>query len=210
MLKKKSCENCEGKIKSSHNFCPSCGTRLKIEGNEWGMLGKKDGIKEKTPQLFSGIGGKMMNKMLGSAIKMLEKEMMQGSELGKMPKTKMKLMINGKEIGPQGIVQKKPAAKENLKFLPIDFSDTNLQKWKSLEKKDPKSNLKREGDKIKYEIEVPEVQSIKDVSIVKLENSLEVRAVGKNTSYLKRVPIDLPLKKYSLLKGILTLELDTL
>ncbi len=207
MLKKNKCQNCNKKIKNSYNFCPYCGFQTKESKEKYGLLGKNDlQPKQITPKIFTGIGGGMMNKMIGSAIKMLEKEM--GKEMGNLNNLqngKIKLMINGKEIKPQ---QKSTKTKLNTKFLPIDFSNENLKKWKLLSKKEPESKLKRIENKINYEIKIPEVKSIKDISIIKLENSMEVRAVGEKTAYLKRIPINLPLKKYSLLKGILTLEMD--
>lgn len=204
---KNKCNNCNEKIKKSYSFCPNCGNPLNSSKKEYGMLGKNDSIENQMPKITGGgLMGNMMNKMIGNAMKMLEQEM--NKELGdmeKQPKTKIKLMVNGKEIKPMEEFSEK---KENTKILPIDFSEDNLKKWKKFEKKEPKSKLKRIDNKIQYEIEMPEVNSIKDVSIIKLENSLEVRAIGKKTSYLKNISIDLPLKKYSLLKGILTLELD--
>lgn len=206
MLRKKSCKNCKEKIKGSPNFCSNCGIQLKDQTKNWGMLGKSDSPVKEAPNIFQGIGGNMMNKMLGSAIKMLEKEMQK--EMKNTPKTKVKLMINGKEINTP-IEQAQEKNDPNTKILPINFSKENLNKWKNLKKIEPKSNLKRVEDKIQYEIEVPEVESIKDISIVKLENSLEVRAIGQKKGYQKNIPINLPLKKYSLLKGLLTLEMDT-
>ena len=64
------------------------------------------------------------------------------------------------------------------------------------------------GDKIQYEIEIKDVNSIKDISIIKLESSIEIKAIGEKNAYLKNIPINLPLKKYTLLNGILTLEID--
>jgi hypothetical protein len=206
MLKKNKCKNCEKKIKNSYSFCPNCGFQLKDLKEKYNMLGKQNSPQQQAPKIFTGIGGGMMNKMLGNAIKMLEKEMTKEmGELNKLPNGKIKLMINGKEINPQ---QKAQKVDENTKFLPIEFSNENLKKWKTLSKKEPESKLKRIENKINYELEVPEVKSIKDISIIKLENSMEVRAIGENIAYLKRIPINLPLKKYSLLKGLLTLEMD--
>lgn len=201
---KKRCNNCNEKIKKIYSFCPSCGIPLKESKDEWGMLGKNDSIENELPKITGGgLMGNMMNKMLGNAIKMLEQEMNKElGEIEKQPRTKIKLMVNGKEINPY------EEKRENAKILPIEFSDENLKKWKKMEKKEPKSKLRRVDDKIKYELEIPEVKSIQDISIVKLENSLEVRAIGKKTGYVKNISIDLPLKKYTLLKGILTLELD--
>ena len=70
MFKKKICQNCNDKIKASDNFCSNCGFPIKNQTNNWGMLGKKDTKNEKMPKIFSGIGGNMMNKMLGNAIGM--------------------------------------------------------------------------------------------------------------------------------------------
>lgn len=200
MLRKK-CGKCGEKTKNSYTFCPNCGVQLRKQ-EDWGFLGKNDfnSFEGNNETPFEGL----INKMLGSALKILEKEIQKEMKPNsKNSSPKMRLMINGKEIN----------SKENIRnaetqFLPIDFSPENLEKWKKLKKEEPISNLRREEDKINYEIDVPEVKSIKDISIVKLENSLEIRAVGENKAYLKRVPIDLPLRKYSLIKGLLVLEMD--
>ena len=206
MIRKNKCPNCEGRLKTSYNFCPNCGSQVKEIKQKYGMLGKKDSIsKQQMPKIFTGIGSGMMNKMLGSAMKMLEKEMSKEMrDLNNLQNGKIRLMINGKEIVPQ----QKSKNDTNTKFLPIEFSKENLEKWKKLKKEEPESKLKRVDNKINYELEIPEVKSIKDISIVKLENSMEVRAIGEKTAYQKIIPINLPLKKFSLLKGLLTLEMD--
>lgn len=203
--KSKKCANCGEKLKDSYSFCPNCGMPTGNQQKNYGILGKRE-IKGQTPmqpEIFSGIGSGIFNKMLGSAMKMLEKEMQKEMSQSPLNNSRVKVMINGKEINPQNKDEK-----GSKKFLPIEFSKENLNKWTKLEKTEPISNLKRVDDKIEYEIEVPGVESIKDVSIVKLENSLEVKALAKKTAYVKTVPINLPLKKYSLLKGKLILELD--
>ncbi len=208
MIKKKKCNVCKKKIKGSYSFCPNCGSQIGNYEERWGILGKND-LESEKPGILEGLGNKIINKMVSSTFKMLEKELKKGfSNPKNVPKTRMKLMINGKEIIPQG--GKNYQTDSNTKFLPIEFSNENLKRWKNMKKREPKSKLKRIEDKIEYEVEVPGVNSIKDISIIKLENSLEIKAVGKKTGYIKRIPINLPLKKYSLVKGILTLELDAL
>lgn len=208
MLKRKKCNVCGESIKGDYSFCPNCGTQLKDNvNNKWGILGKNDlPTTNSQPGFIEGIGDKIINKMISSTFKMLEKEFNKGAtDIEKMPQPKMKLMINGKEIGA------KPKKKNSdTKFLPIEFSNDNLKKWKKISKKEPKSSIKRIDDKIEYEVEIPGVKSINDISIIKLENSLEIKAVSDKTGYVKRIPINMPLKKYSLAKGILTLELDAL
>ncbi|NCN51579.1 zinc ribbon domain-containing protein [archaeon] len=210
MLNKKKCKVCKETVKRKQNFCPNCGSQLKNYNETWGLLGRDDSINKK-PGIIEGFGDKIINKMISSTFKMLEKEIQKGFKGNqKTPQTKMKLMINGKEILPQEAQKNAQKKDPNLKFLPIEFSDENLKKWKKVKKKEPKSKLKRVEDKIEYEVEIPGVKSIKDISIIKLENSLEIKAVSDKAGYLKRIPIDLPLKKYSLVKGILTLELDAI
>ncbi|MDA3837116.1 MAG: zinc ribbon domain-containing protein [Nanoarchaeota archaeon] len=210
MLKKTKCSNCESGIKKSHNFCPNCGIQLKETSQDYGMLGANDKIKEveKSKLFGGGLSGNIMNKMIGGAIKMIEKEMQKEMSNQKMPTTKIKLMLNGKEISPQKLPQQNNIKKEAPKNLPIDFSEDNLKKWPTLKKEEPKTNLKRIGDKIEYEMEMPGVETIKDISIIKLEKSLEIKAISKENAYVKIIPIDMPLKKFTLLKGKLTLELD--
>jgi HSP20 family molecular chaperone IbpA len=145
----------------------------------------------------------MIGKMLNQTMKMLEKEMTKETSQDK--KTHLKIMINGKEI-PR---QEKAKLKAPVKIMPIEFSVESQKKFSKLKKTEPKTNLKRLGDKIIYELETPGVESIKDISIIRLEKGLEVRAVSKNKAYQKAIKIDLPLTKYQLLDGIISLELET-
>lgn len=211
MFNKKTCNNCSEKLKSSYNFCPECGSKTNLESTKWGMLGKNDESKAEPqiPKAMGGLTGGLINKMLGNTMKMLEKELQK--EMGQNqtpPNTKFKLMINGKELSPQVNLSQQGNSKENVKILPIEFSKDNLKKWSKLEKESPKTNLKRVGDEVRYEIDIDGVNSIKDISIMKLENGIEVKAISKDKAYLKTISIDLPLKKYSLFEGKLTLNLD--
>jgi len=224
MFNKKTCKNCDAKIKDSYNFCPDCGFQLKPVSENYGMLGKSD-KPQKAPQvkmfgggITGGIMNKLVNKMMTDLAKAQNGQGMPGG-LGGISEddlTKaMKQLLPGvkvsvKKTGPNGqsIPAQQSTKKAETKILPIEFSKENLKAWPELKKKEPKTNLRRIGDSIQYELDVPKVSSIKDVSIVKLEKSLEVKAIAKETGYLKVIPIDMPLKKFSLLNGKLTLELD--
>lgn len=211
MLKKNKCPHCEKKLKSKYEYCPTCGYKIRNSKKEWGMLGKNDFIEEGMPSIFSGFTGGMLNKMMGSAMKMLEKEMQkEGKESQKQPTTKIRLMINGREITP--IINRIPQAQKQertpAKTLPINFSFENLKKFKKMPKKEPKTQVRRMGDKLTYELEVPGVESIKDIAIIKIDKGIEIKALAKNKAYEKTISIDLPLLKYILLEGRLFLELD--
>ena len=53
---------------------------------------------------------------------------------------------------------------------------------------------------------MPGIKSIKDISIIKLENSIELKAISKNKAYFKLIPINLPITNYGILKERLILE----
>jgi len=209
MIKKK-CKKCGEKVNFRSKFCSNCGTPLKkVNSEDWGMLGKND-IEEQNPSpnsLLDGFTGNMFNKMLGSAMKMLEQEMKR--EISKeniQPKTNVRLMINGKEIDLKNVNQKKEVEKRE-KILE-DFPKKSLKKFSELPRKEPKTSVKRLSNTVIYEINLPGVKSLADLSIVKLENSIEIKAVAKDKAYFKLIPVNLSILDYELEKGKLILELE--
>lgn len=216
MFDKKICKNCKEKISGKFDFCPHCGAYNGNNKNEdYGMLGKKDTqdpFEEMGKGLFGGMSGKMLNKMLGSAMKMLEKEMQKNmqNQTRINPQTNFELYINGKKINPQNIKVTKKEIPKNIitkKVSTPQFDEETQKRFSQLEKAEPQTNIRRLSNKVVYEIDVPGVESIKDVSVLKLENSLEIRAITKDKAYKKIISIDLPLKKYKLEKDKLILEL---
>ena len=204
MFNKRYCRNCREKVSSKYRFCPSCGREIEnYKEEDWGMLGREDVLGEESfaNPFFTGFGGRMLNNMLGNAFKMLEKEM---KNVEKTPGSNVRLMINGKEI--QIGQQKKP--RETIRTIPKrEFGKEQLKKILELPKKEPKTILKRMGDKIIYEIEMPEVKSLNDVLINNLENGIEIKAIGESTIYSKTIPINMPITNQTLSEGKLFLEL---
>jgi len=237
MFNKKNCHNCNKKVNKEHLFCPNCGINLNSnkknsKKEEYGMLGKEDILEEPGMQdLFGGFGGKMMSKMLNNAIKMMEKEIQRNMEIQKkissqntknsLNKTHFELYINGKRINPENIkITRHPlerniqnssqktisrTTKNSLKNIP--FSLENKNAFSKLEKKEPKTSIRRLSNKIIYEIEVPDVESINNISINQLDSSIEIKAIGKKTGYEKIIPINFPISSYELSNGKLILEL---
>ncbi len=222
MFSKKTCQRCGRKTNKNNSFCPSCGNPLKksLRKEEMGMLGENDSFNERdmfSNTLMGGIGGNFMNKMISHTMKMLEKEMEkemrmsnQPSPSNNFPKTKIRLMINGKEVDLNNGIQKSgETKKEKQKALPLkfkNFSEEQIKKFSKLPKKQPKTELKRIADKLNYEIEIPEVKSVEDISITQLESSIEMKAISSDTAYVKSIPIKLPVIGYEFSKGLLVLE----
>ena len=120
-------------------------------------------------------------------------------------------MINGQRVDPAalGLIQedKKEKPREKVsKTLTEEKRKTLL----SLPEKEPKTSVRRLSNKILYEMEVPGVSSIDDISINQLENSIEVKALSSKKAYKKLIPMSLPIRHYFLTKGKLTLELDSI
>lgn len=215
MFNKKTCKKCGEKVSNKFDFCPYCGLSTSSSNEDWGILGKNDHLNEqdifKSP-MFGGFSGKVLQKMLNNAMKMLEKEMgnlQQGEE--NPLKTNFELYINGKKINPKNIkVTKKQADNENPKKVQPnnEFSQENIKKFSELPKQEPLANIRRLSNKVIYELDVPGVKSLKDISIIKLENSIEIKAVAKDKAYKKLIPINLPLSRYKLDKEKIVLELN--
>jgi len=209
MFGKKYCKRCGNAVRKKNNFCSNCGVRLNYE-EDWGLLGKTDSAEKDffEDSFFGGFSGRMLNNMIGTTMKMLEKEMQKEiKNMEKMPGSNVRLMINGREIKfsePQ--IQRR---KKQVRKIPrTEFNEEQIKEFSKLSKQEPKTSLKRFGDKIIYEIEMPDVNSIKDVLINRLENSIEIKAIGKTKAYSKIIPISVPIINKNLLQGKLILELQ--
>ncbi|MBI2044719.1 hypothetical protein HYT23_01540 [Candidatus Pacearchaeota archaeon] len=212
MFLKKKCQKCNAKISKDFDYCPYCGV-FTGERENWGMLGRNDLTNDMNfmPRgLFAGMNEKVLNKMLTGAMKMLEGEMRGGEKetrtQGPQLRTSVELFINGKRVSPDNIKITRKTAPEENKEKEIVPSE-NLKKFPELPKKEPSTNIRRLANKVVYEIDVPGVTSLNDISIAKLEKSIEIKAVSKEHAYKKLIPIDLPLRRYKLEKEKLILEL---
>lgn len=213
MFNKKSCNKCGKKINQSYDFCPFCGNNIIGKQNDLGMLGDNDEInnfENITQNLFGGFGGGMLNKMLGNAMKMLEKEMQKEMKMQKNnPPSNMQLFINGKKVNIPQMQNIEQVQKKKQQIKSTHFSEENQKKFISLTQKEPQTNIKRLGDSVIYEMIIPKIKSLNDVSIVKLENSIEIKVISKEDAYFKSIPINLPLINYELNEEKLILEFES-
>ena len=216
MFGKKECKRCNVKSSSKYNFCPNCGVPFngKKTEDDYGMLGEDDAdenLLNVNSNFFSGISGKMMGKMFESAVKMLEREMqkeMKKSSPRNLPKQNFQLFVNGKKINVNQEA-KRGEQKQKIKreLSQSSLPNANLKKFGDFPKKEPETNVRRFSDRVIYEINMPGLKSEKEMSIVKMENSIEIKALADNIIYRKIIPISLPITDFKIANDKLVLEL---
>lgn len=228
----KKCPKCKNKINKDYDFCPYCGNDLKKEYDkeDYGFLGKTDFIeKEMFPEINDSFGDKILNNAFKMAEKILEKQMKAFSQemmenqskpriqkdFPNMPRNvDFQFFVNGKRVFPQipeiQDSQQEAFGNENLKPIKIKnkISDEKAEKFSKLPKKEPKSRIRRLSGKVIFELEVPGVKNIDDVLINQLENSIEIKALGKDKVYSKTLNMNLPILRYKLDNNNLILELQ--
>lgn len=220
MFKKKKCLKCGKKIGEKDNFCPNCGFRNNSENEEdFGMLGKNDlmpSLNEiKLPIGFNAIFNSLMKNLSKELDGQLRSNLMNEEEKSKktIKKDGISISISTFGNGPPKIKVNQLGDSPQLKeektkpFKQNNFTTEKIKEFASLEREEPKTEIRRLSNKVVYEIQMPGVKSIEDVSIMKLESSIEIKAISKKKAYAKVIPINLPIKKYNLSDGKLILEL---
>ncbi len=215
MFKRKECKKCRKKINDTYEFCPYCGNSLNENFREdWGMLGKNDAMASINEIKFPA----GLNMIFNSLMKNLNKQVgeLEGEIKTRKPeifkKDGISISISTSGNRPPAIRinsfnnnQKIKQVKKQIK-MPSSFSQENLKKFSSLSREEPLTNISRLSDKVVYEINLLGVKSINDISIIKLEKSIEIKAVAKDKVYFKLITINLPIMNYNLADGKLVLE----
>ena len=106
--------------------------------------------------------------------------------------------INGKKVN----LGSEPAKNKKLN----KFTREKAEKFSKLPKKEPESNVRRLSGRLIYELEMPGVKDLNDISIDRLENSVEVKAISKESAYSKVLSVNLPIASYNLSNGNLIIE----
>ncbi len=228
MFGKKKCRRCGEKVKDDFNYCPYCNAPLKdvFDNEEWGMLGRNDILEPEGIKMPMGL-----NALFNSLLKDLNKQMQQGMQNNqnqqqnnnqqgkkitkkqggisisistsgdKPPEIKVRSFGNNPEI------QENQNINNIQKKLKLPVSDS--KKFAGLPKKEPQTNIRRLSNKVVYEIKIPGVKNVSDLSIIQLESSIEIKALAAKKVFYKIIPINLPINSYNLSNGVLTLELDS-
>jgi HSP20 family molecular chaperone IbpA len=221
MFKKGKCKKCKEKIDEKYSFCPYCGNSLSEDKNEenWGMLGKSDFMPSanriKLPLGFNTIFNSLMKNLSKEFEGEFNKNHFQTNEKpGGMKKDGISISISTFGNGPPKIKVTQLGEKPKLQQEEIKekvksnmFTKEKIKKFSDLPKEEPKTEIRRLSSKIIYEIKMPGIKSLEDISIVKLENSIEIKAITKNKAYLKTIPLNLPITDCNISEGKLILEL---
>ncbi len=194
------CITCAEQISKDFIFCPYCGTQLmdrETELQEFGILGRADAFDQRRQELpLGGITDKIITSLMSSVMKNLD------VQVRALEKTEIQNLPHGIKIRV-GMQQQKPA-KQQIKSK--EMTEEQAKKMSALPRTAAKTSVKRLSDKIIYELTVPGLQSANDIFISKLESGYEVKAIGKSKIYVNSLPINLPLKGYSIGEKGLSVE----
>ncbi len=199
--KSNKCENCNSSIKGEFSYCPHCGKPLALKEKtraDYGLLGAHDGVEEMENEVPMGITDKMISSLLQSVMKNLDKQLLKEMENAQVTSLPNGIKI---KIGPQKKRQEPRMIKKAL-------TEEQLERISKLPRKQAKTQIKRFGDKVVYELDTPGVIATEDVFVSRLESGYEVKALGDKRMYVNTLPISLPIKSVILEKNRLLVEFN--
>lgn len=194
------CPNCAKKIKKEFSFCPYCGLSFKNfrEQEDFGLLGRDD-FMDAPVKVPLGSIDKIVAPLVKQLMDQFDKEM---GNVQKSPNGGFKIQISTGQPARQNISVQKSEQ-------PVSVGLEEANRRRGLPRKEPESNVRRLSDKVVYEISVPGVKSKQDISISKLENSIEIKAYSKDACYIKTIPLKVDVMDYKIKDGTLFLELKS-
>jgi len=203
------CPSCNFKASKSYRFCPSCGNSLfdsEQEAKDFGLLGRTDVSEKKEvfPLENLGITDKFFSSLINSMMKSMNRQLKESGN--DFDKAEVRSMPNGIKISIGLPNENRQPKKTNSQI--INITDEQIKKMSELPRAKAKSSIKRFSDKIIYELNAPGVESPQDVFISKLESGYEVKAIGSKKVYINYVPLELPLRRFSIEQNKLFLEFN--
>jgi len=182
------CEACNSRCSAKYRFCPYCGESLvdlNDELEQFGMLGRSDLPNRRQSATNNDFG--MLDGLVSTLMKGLMKSMT--SELEKAEVTNL----------PNGIriqIGSNPVQQKEKKAVKKQISEEQIKRMSNMPRVAAKTNIKRIGDKLIYELAMPGVVSSDDIFVSKLESGYEVKAIGEKKVYVNSLPVNLPIKNF--------------
>ena len=204
MFKKNYCNKCEGKLKDSYSYCPYCGLDLRNpekEMRDFGVIGKNN--LEGTPLVGGGgTGFGITDKMISSVMNSLIKNL--GKQFDNMDSQNVKSSPKGIQI--RFGAPPKSAQQKKKEIIEKEITSEQIKRMSKLPRSEAKTNVRRFSDKVVYDLKASGIEDVKDIFVSKLESGYEIKAIGKTKVYVNSIPVNLPLKKYSLSKSGMSVE----
>lgn len=207
------CPRCNSKISRNFDFCPHCGQQIKNKREPQGLL---DEIDENMFNIKAPFGFNSLFKEIEKQFKELDRSFggMDEEKIKKLP-ISSGISISISSDGGQPVIKVKrfggKEEKEIIEEKPVrqmkQLTKREEEQFSRLPKAEPETTVRRLTDKIVYEINLPGVNSVRNISVNQLENSIEIRAFGKEKAFFKLIPLSLPLIRYFFRDGKLSLEL---
>lgn len=208
------CKNCNSEIEEKFSFCPYCGRSLlnnEKEMKDFGMLGKNDfdDSIEKNPMSQFGLTDKLINSIMNSVIKSMDKQMKGAIESDAQnldnSNARIEQLPNGIKISigmPQPAKQAQKPKQQQRKHI----TEAQLERMSKMPREEAKTKIRRLSDRVVYEISAAGITSPEDVLISKLESGYEIKAIGKSKVYVNSIPVTLPLRGFSFDEKKLSVE----
>lgn len=222
------CPNCGKDIEKGWNYCPNCGARFRRDffsslfdrmfSRMDRELGEMNRLMEKNIEALDispffrqmeemkprGSGFSIRIRGIGGSPPRVSVRTFGDVDRGKVrEQIKRQLGTLGfeREEKPIGYV-KKPLGMERIKQL----QESLTGEPKSVE--EPRTDVKRLGNRVVVDLEMPGVKSLDDINIRELESSLEVKATAGDKAYFKILtkPGQFRLTNRSFSRGVLHLE----
>jgi hypothetical protein len=211
------CKNCGSETTKKFSFCPYCGFHLNKEKDKkkFGLLGKSPSTPlQPEPSFTAGGGFKITDKFISAIInrlmKGINKQLNNSDNFKDLEKTEIKALPTGIKIriGPNisKTQPRKTPSPQNKHLLNKKPSSKQIEKISKLPRASAKTSVKRLCNKVIYELVTPGLTSTDDVFISKLESGYEIKALGNKKMYVNTIPINLPLRGFSLIENKLFLE----
>jgi len=121
--------------------------------------------------------------------------------------TEVKSFPNGIKIRIGPPIPGKRQTKNNPTLNHV-LTEKQLKKMANLPRATAKTSVKRIGDRVVYELSTPGLESKEDVFVSKIESGYEVKVIGNKKVYVNSLPLNLPLRKLSILKNKLLVEFN--
>jgi HSP20 family molecular chaperone IbpA len=162
------CENCGSEVKEGWAYCPRCGAKAGNRGDIFSELMK--GFEKQFREI---------NKRMERDFEVMDlSPFFRSSPKGRGFSIKITRTNN-----EQPKIEVNKFGQEERKEIREDMPKMKMRTPKKTE--EPKTDVRRIGDKILVEIHLPGVKSEEDIQVRSLENSVEIKAFSGDKAYFK-------------------------